>query len=182
MKFDKNKNYKTKSGLDFEYVNTDTSIYPINGCVVYPYGTKKEMCYTKEGKYDINNNESELDLVEVEQGIDLSKVKTCVNGHRVRKLHKFEGNIYGQRRAGGLGWVGEVWSLQGEPLDGDPYCNLKVEVEEEIVYLEVYSHITIEQNSLKDLQKSISSNPQDEIIAAIKWNKTTGEKELMNLE
>ena len=134
--------------------------------------------------------------LEVEEGIDLSKIKTLTNGLEVQNLHIVEGEIWGERENPMMraryqgdwivgGWILAKWDLEGKDLNGRNDLNLKVEVEEEIVYLEVYLDYngeidTIEWYDIKELKISIEES-SFETIAVIKWSKITNEKELINL-
>lgn len=74
MEFDVNKKYKTRSGLDFEYLNTDVDgpmyLYPISGYVINTDGTKNQLSFTEQGRLSVLE-ETSYDLVEIEEGIDL---------------------------------------------------------------------------------------------------------------
>ena len=121
--------------------------------------------------------------LEVEEGIDLSKVKTLTNGLEVQNLHIVEGEIWGEYKSISNSWWLIRWNLKGENLRGCKDYDLKVEVE--IVYLEVYLDynreiLTIEWDDIKELKLGIEESSSD-TIAVIKWNKITNEKELINL-
>lgn len=129
MKFDKNRKYKTKGGLDFIFSKTiEHDVYDFEGFILYPDGSEERAYYTEDGKF-FNYKDSLRDLVEVEQGIDLSEIKTLVNGNEVRKLHIVEDEIWGEYISF-VRWKFNKWDLEGKDLDGMEDFDLKVGVEE----------------------------------------------------